>query len=349
MTDVGATLREALAAVADDHARPIPPIDRVHAGARKRKRRRAVLSATVMVVVATVAAALVQRAEPSRLEVIDRNEILTPQSARMLPADTLGHSLLSVLDMPSAPNASGHAVTVQLWGDAGRLLGIRTWRSGGTLAGGVDRSEMVPIAGWTDPAEVRTYSSGAVMVALFDDSLLVEVVSRDLDRAQLVAIAERLRVNETGGVTVDPATLPSGWNALAEEPMVLAPSLILSYGQPSREGRNFFDLSARTQTQAGRAFDRLVEPPRSSVDVNGTTIDVVVTSRGHMLSVIWIPAPNVQLQIQMFGIDAGTEEAALQVARSVRRVDEKTWRTALENVVQPIGPPPTTMSASTSR
>jgi hypothetical protein len=339
MTDLGTSLRNALDEIAATGARPIPPVERVYAGARRRKRRRvAVCAALVALVGAVGATAILQRSDSSRLEVANpTGSVLTPLTARLLPKDTIGMQLTFVQDPADAEIAPGdRSTTTQLWGSGAVELGIRTWRSGGAISPGNASIEMVPIRGWTFPAEVVTHPTGAIQVVVSEDSVMVEIASRTLDRADLLAIASSMRIRDSGGVDLDPSTMPPSFEALAEDTMVPEPGVWLSYGYPRREGA-ILDYSVSSQTTAGRAFDRIIEPPTATVDVGDKTADVYLDTRSRTYTVLWVAARDVQVRVAVggSGSNAQNETLALRAARSVETVDEAAWRKVLDTAPAP--------------
>jgi hypothetical protein len=335
MTDLETSLRDALDEMATTGATSLPPIERVYEGARRRKRRRLVVRAALVALTGAIAAAaIIQRSDSSRLEVANPSgSVLTPLTARLLPQDTLGMQLSSVLD-PADVEIQAGRVTVQLWGRDDVQLAIRTWRSGGYLSGGGTR-EMVPVSGWTFPAEVITYPSGAIVVVVSENSLMVEIASRTLDRAHLLAIASSINVRDSGGVDLDPTTVPPDFKPMGEDTMVFEPGAYLSYGYPNRAGA-MLGVSVRSQTAAGRAFDRLVEPPAKTERVGDKIADIYSDQRSRRFAVVWVAAPDVQVRIEVegSGSDAQNEALALRAARSIRTVDEDTWREVLDTEIE---------------
>ena len=346
MTDLETTLREALDEMTATGARPLPPIERVYEGARRRKRRRTVVRAALVALTGAIAAtAIVQRSDSSRLDVANPSgSVLTPLTARLLPKDTRGMQLEFVQDPADTEIPAGdRRITTQLWGRDDVQLAIRTWRSGGYLSGGGTR-EMVPITGWTFPAEVVTYPTGAIVVVVSEGSLMVEIASRTLDRAQLLAIASSIHVRDDGAVDLDASTVPPDYKPLGEDTMTPEPGVYLSYGYPSGEGA-MLDFSIWSQTTAGRAFDRLVKPPATTARVGDKTADVY-TERG-MFALVWL-TPDVQVRVEVVGAVNGQNEAlALRVARSIRTVDDATWRKVLDTEIEQDGTSVTTTMAGT--
>ena len=353
MTDIGTTLRDALDEMTTTGAKPLPPIERVYEGARRRKRRRTVVRAALVALTGAIAAtAIIRQSDSSRLEVANPSgSVLTPLTARLLPKDTLDMQLSFIQDPADTELPAGNPrITVQLWGRDDVQLAIRTWHSGGYLSGGASR-EMVPVSGWTFPAEVVTYPSGAIVVVVSEaseNSPMVEIASRTLDRAHLLAIASSIHVRDNGGVDLDPSTVPSDFKPMAEDTTVFEPGAYLSYGYPSRAGA-MLSVSVRSQTAAGRAFDRLVEPPAKTERVGDKIADIYSDQRSRRFAVVWVAAPDVQVRVEVegSGSDAQNEALALRAARSIRTVDEETWRKVLDSEIERDGTSVTTTVAGT--
>jgi hypothetical protein len=204
---------------------------------------------------------------------------------------------------------------------------------------------MIPISGWTFPAEVVTYPTGAIVVVVNEGALMVEIASRTLDRAQLLAIAASIHVRDNGGVDLDASTVPADFKPMGEDTMLMEPGAYLSYGFPSGEGA-ILGLSVMAQTSAGRAFDRIVEPPVATARVGDKTADVY-TELG-MFALVWLAAPGVQVRVDVVGAFGGQNEPlALRAARSIRTVDEATWRKVLDTEIERDDTSVTTTAAGT--
>ena len=332
----------------------IPSIDAVRRGADARRRHRAVIlraGIALAVVVVAVATWTLRRQDHRPVTPV----VPTPVTSRLFPADTAGATFESafgagaIADIPGFPRT----IAIQLWSLNGvPVLGVKSDPYGGGGGNGVH--EQVEVAGW-QTAGLWTSGDGSLSLTLnTGDNTGYTVVSRSLTRDELLAIGPTVKPrSDRLGVTIDPSVLPPGWTATADEELTIDASILFSFRRTT-DPPMALEVTIRSQSQAGRDFDRLGRPEPAHGSINGEPVDIYDSTFGPQI--VWMPEAGIEVSVGARASINERQSIALTVASSIRAVDEQTWRAILSTrdtatdgtTVTTSNAPPDSISESTA-
>jgi hypothetical protein len=313
----------------------IPPVARVHAGARRRRRTRRVSASAVVVLLLVASAMAAARIGDHEGTDVSTDPTTRLSQSRLLPEDTIGTTLEFAIGGPVEGDpmveripAELRATAIALWRRDGEVvLGIRS--SGDGALGGESGStqEHVDVDGWPD-ATLQTRADGSLSLALWDGRQIHELATGDLGRDALIELGGHVVSRSDGlGAQIPADALPSDY---VPQPVQYSASdwAVLVYNRTSEPFRSL-TVSLRTCSDACLEMERLRQPATASVDVDGVAADVLQFDQGTSARVRFMPRPGVLVFVDVRANRDENVDLALQVARSLRTVDQETWDAAL--------------------
>ena len=224
-------------------------------------------------------------------------------------------------------------LTTQLWELDGEVVVATQTDSSAMMANPGGRYESVWVVGWDDVASLITAPDGTVSLFLFDgDRAVTRVFAGRATRGEMLALGAAMRPRtDRSGVDIEASALPAGVVSTLDVTEDAEGVVDFHFSGPIIDGTAVQSFQLSGQTPARLAFDRLVDPPDSTVSIRGEVGDV--RHDGPTVDVRWQPLPGLQAVVSVGGSHA--EAVAIRVAESVEQVDEATWQELLTTAFDP--------------
>jgi hypothetical protein len=131
------------------------------------------------------------------------------------------------------------------------------------------------------------------------------------------------------GVEISPFALPEGAHLRQAEPQVHVAQWVLLQFQRVNDPPRGMSLNLSACPVECAELDRLREPASTQADVGGRLADVIQLQDGGVGRVRFSPVDGILAVVDVVASRDENVGLALQVARSLRTVDQETWDAAL--------------------